>query len=241
MFCTTISTSVSREKMSRENNALTQGTVRASGGDNASLVAGRERAVKNAKPIIIKRRRQWAGEVKPAQAGPEEMAQGSGLLAWRQTAIQTEKWNSEEIFFYSAFSLCWRIVSMLVWNMNTSSLHVLTPPTHPMRKISRAMGSLSCFSFFFFWEMQVNYLIHSEITTDSWVPFVHSTALDQNPGMIALWTMQILAKGQTGKYQDNRLCHHCPWVLTSWTLCRIPGVLRMIPSIPQTHFSIHYH
>lgn len=99
--------------MSRENNALTQGTVRASGGDNASLVAGRERAVKNAKPIIIKRRRQWAGEVKPAQAGPEEMAHRSGLLAWRQTAIQTEKWNSEEIFFYSAFSLCWRIVSML--------------------------------------------------------------------------------------------------------------------------------
>lgn len=101
--------------MSRENNALTQGTVRASSGDNASVVAGRrERAVKYAKPIIMKRRRQWAGEVKPAHAGPEEMAQGSGLLAWRQTAIQTEKWNSEEnFFFYSAFSLCWRIVSML--------------------------------------------------------------------------------------------------------------------------------
>lgn len=56
------------------------------------------------------------------------------------------------------------------------------------------------FIFYFFWEMRINYLIHSEITTDSWVPFVHSTALDQNPGMITSWTMQILVKGQTGKY-----------------------------------------
>lgn len=184
--------------MSRENNALTQGTVRASSGDNASMVAGSgEWAQKYVKPIIMKRRRQWAGEVKPAQAGPEEMAQGSGLFAWRQTAIN-RKMEFGGNFFYSAFSLCWRIVSMLEWNMNSSSLHILPPPTHPMRKISRAMCSLSC--FLYFWEMRVNYLIHSEITTDCWVPFVHSTALDQNPGMIASWTMRILVKGQTGKY-----------------------------------------
>lgn len=83
---------------------MTQGTVRASSGDNTSMVAGRgERAQKYVKPIIMKRRRQWAGEVKPAQAGPEEMARGNGLFAWRQTAINRKMEFGGNFFFILLF------------------------------------------------------------------------------------------------------------------------------------------